>query len=483
MVDYAADVIVVGYGGAGASAALAASLAGAKVLVVEKMETGGGSTHEAGGSLRPPRDAEQAARHYAALSCGTTPQDVMEVFARGEAALPERLTALGAKVVPIAMSDVALPLRHLGSAYPDFEGSDGLGERVRVQPKPGQGGGEALWTLLASHVAARGVEVAVGLRGTRLVRKGFGPDDRVEAIEVTDRSGRLQRLTARTGIVLTCGGFAWNRRMTSDYLGSDIAALSPPGRATGDGIQMAAGVGAGLWHMNAIAAGFGYRFAGHEAAFFAQMPAPGYFIVDQQGRRYCDESSIDGHGSLNVMGGWHPETGTQERTPSYVVFDENTRLSGKIFNNDVGANRQFQWSKDNSEEVERGWITAASGPGELATKLGLPKDTFEATFAAYHRGIEQGRDAFGRPSEQLTPLESRPLYGLPLWPALLNTQGGPVRNSSARVLDAYGDPIPGLFSAGELGSIWGRLYPGSGNVAEAVVFGEIAGTNAYRMAL
>src|ERR1700746_1395591 len=98
MPEWSADVIVVGYGGAGAMAALTASNAGAKVLVLEKTEGGGGSTHEAGGSLRPPQDPGLAARHYAALSCGTTSLDVMQVLAEGEAALPDKLTSLGGKI-------------------------------------------------------------------------------------------------------------------------------------------------------------------------------------------------------------------------------------------------------------------------------------------------------------------------------------------------------------------------------------------------
>jgi succinate dehydrogenase/fumarate reductase flavoprotein subunit len=77
-------------------------------------------------------------------------------------------------------------------------------------------------------------------------------------------------------------------------------------------------------------------------------------------------------------------------------------------------------------------------------------------------------------STQLAPVVEPPYYGIPLWPCLLNTQGGPRRNERAQVLDPFGAPIPGLFSAGELGAIWGTLYPGSGNVADALVFGEIA---------
>ena len=179
MPEWSADVIVVGYGGAGAMAALAASTAGAKVLVLEKTGAGGGSTHEAGGSLRPPLDPGLAARHYAALSCGTTSLEVMQALAEGEAALPDKLTSLGGKLVPIKLSEVSLPLRHPGSAYPDFEGAAGLGTRCRVEPRPGQGGGEALWTLIASHVRAASTEIALGMRGSRLLRGSTGAGDRV----------------------------------------------------------------------------------------------------------------------------------------------------------------------------------------------------------------------------------------------------------------------------------------------------------------
>ena len=67
---------------------------------------------------------------------------------------------------------------------------------------------------------------------------------------------------------------------------------------------------------------------------------------------------------------------------------------------------------------------------------------------------------------------------MPLWPCLLNTQGGPRRNARAEVLDVHGQPIPGLYSAGELGSMWGQLYPGAGNIGEALVTGQIAARSA-----
>lgn len=85
---------------------------------------------------------------------------------------------------------------------------------------------------------------------------------------------------------------------------------------------------------------------------------------------------------------------------------------------------------------------------------------------------------FGRRQETLNPIARPPFYAIAVWPCLINTQGGPRRNSQAQVLDAYGNPINRLYSAGELGSIWGILYPGAGNISECLAFGRIAGRNA-----
>ncbi len=70
------------------------------------------------------------------------------------------------------------------------------------------------------------------------------------------------------------------------------------------------------------------------------------------------------------------------------------------------------------------------------------------------------------------------LYGLPLWPCLLNTQGGPKRNSRGQILNVWGKPIKRLYSAGELGSVWGFLYQSGGNLGECLGLGRMAGTNA-----
>ena len=86
--------------------------------------------------------------------------------------------------------------------------------------------------------------------------------------------------------------------------------------------------------------------------------------------------------------------------------------------------------------------------------------------------------AFYRPADTMTPIAQGPFYAMLCVPALLNTDGGPVRSADGSILDPDGNPIPGLYSAGEFGSIWGELYQGGGNVGECGAFGRISARSA-----
>jgi succinate dehydrogenase/fumarate reductase flavoprotein subunit len=173
-----------------------------------------------------------------------------------------------------------------------------------------------------------------------------------------------------------------------------------------------------------------------------------------------------------------PVRGEYPRIPSYIIFDETTRASGPICHIRGGYNRRFEWSQDNSEEIERGWIQRADTIPGLATQLGLDADVLASTVDRYNAHCRAGNDAdFGR-TDGLQALDAPPFCAIKAEPCLLNTQGGPRRDARARILDVFGEPIPGLFGAGELGSIWSSLYPGSGNISEALIFGRIAGREA-----
>jgi predicted oxidoreductase len=116
---------------------------------------------------------------------------------------------------------------------------------------------------------------------------------------------------------------------------------------------------------------------------------------------------------------------------------------------------------------------------DLAIKLEIKPADLEATVAKYNEYCKNKMDPdFARFAKSLVPLEKPPFYCVKLYPATFNTQGGPRRNARCQVVDPDNQPIPRLFSAGELGSFWGWMYNGGGNNAEALCTGQIAARNA-----
>jgi predicted oxidoreductase len=102
----------------------------------------------------------------------------------------------------------------------------------------------------------------------------------------------------------------------------------------------------------------------------------------------------------------------------------------------------------------------------------------QATIDKYNGFCKNKVDAdFGRPEKSLLALENGPFYAMQTYPATYNTQGGPRRNAKCQILNAFGNPIPRLYSGGEMGSFWGWMYNGGGNNAEALCTGQIAGRN------
>ncbi|MFC1919143.1 FAD-binding protein, partial [Chloroflexota bacterium] len=170
------------------------------------------------------------------------------------------------------------------------------------------------------------------------------------------------------------------------------------------------------------------------------------------------------------------------RVPSYWIFDQK-RIDAGALPRRPGPRAQYhkyKWSEDNSEELDRGWIKQADTIKELALNLGMESQTLLKTVNNYNIYCKNGVDIeFGREPYTLLPLSTPPYYAVELWPGGVNTQGGPRRNGKAQVLRVDGSPIPRLYSTGELGSIYGMLYPGGGgNLAECFAFGRIAGENA-----
>ncbi len=460
-----ADVLVVGYGGAGSVAAITAHDLGAQVIILEKSAQGGGNTRLAVSSFTGVIPGAAAKEHLQALCSGTVEDDVIDAYIEWASKNVDFVRHLGGDPVPY----------HPGPTFPEVNGSETM---LRFRPAgdaPHGEGGRKLWTLLQNNVEKRGIEVVTSTTVRRLIQ---GSGKEVVGVEADARGDGLKVL-ARRAVILTCGGFEFDEAMKREYLAiRQVYAFGHPGN-TGDGIRMAQDVGASLWHLNAIACPLGYKFPEYEAAFDSHISGPGYIAVDQNGERFMNE-----YGGLYTK--WlsvsHliPERLLWPRVPCFLIFDEKTRLLGPV-SHVYGQNRDlYRWSGDNSAEIERGWILRGNTLFELAEKMHLlDKNKLKTTVARYSQSCAEGVDRdFARSRDTLTPLVTPPFYAIKAFPCLLNTQGGPKRNAKAQVLDPWDRPIPRLYAAGELGSIWGFMYQSGGNLGECLAFGRIAGINA-----
>jgi succinate dehydrogenase/fumarate reductase flavoprotein subunit len=139
----------------------------------------------------------------------------------------------------------------------------------------------------------------------------------------------------------------------------------------------------------------------------------------------------------------------------------------------------FAWSEDNMAEVEMGIIRKADTVAELAEIVGADAATLRASLDRWNALVDDGRDGdVGRPPGTMTTVRKPPFYVGEVWPVVSNTQGGPIHDTRQRIIDVFGEPIPRLYAAGELGSAFGHLYMSGGNLAECFIGGAITGRNA-----
>ena len=471
------DVLVIGFGGAGAAVAIEAHDDGAQVLIVEKSAEPGGNTKLSGGTVRRYLDRDGAIDYIAAVCEGTTPRDVIAAFIDESERNEAWFTKLGATLVlpdPVSRPRGFPPL-FPGSPFVDVPGKAAVGPRMGIDGPPAvPGAGRRLWRVLERNVVQRQIEVLTEASAIELLTQNGN-----EVIgAVIEHGGRTMNVRARRATVLACGGFQEDHELQMQHLGDTHWGLGTAAN-TGDGIRMAQAVGADLWHMSAVASTPGYRVPGLRPIGH-HMPASGFIYVDQLGKRFMDETGVDAHAYWAEATYADPKTMARPRIPSYVLFTEQTRLAGPIgFVGRGSASETYEWSADNREEIARGWIKSATSLPELAALLSIDPTALASTVERYNEGCAAGLDpSFGRAPGTLEPIVGQPLYAIDIWPCLFNTQGGPRRDGSGRVLDPFRRPIPRLYSAGELGSLWHRFYPGAGNLGEALASGRIAARSA-----
>lgn len=466
--DKETDVVVVGYGGAGAATAISAYDNGAEVLILEKMEQGGGNTAVSLGGFLNTSDTEAAYQYTASLfeySLAEMDEEIVRVFADECANNAEWVTSLEEGIEP---------LKYGGASYKEVAGSE-TQEKYQI-PRKGMRSGESLFAMYQYAVEERGIEALLNTPAKRLITDGEGAVIGV----VAESNGQEISIKARKGVALTCGGFEFDEEYKMNYLkGYPVHACGAEGN-TGDGVRMAQEVGAKLWHMTGASALLAFKL--DDDMPMAITDNTYGIIVDKNSKRFMNEPALEGHAGLLAVDWYDSHHMDFPRIPCYYIYDDDMRKAGKFAWEGSGVlGGMYEWSEDNSVEIEKGWIPYADTLEELAEKMGLDPAALVQTVERYNADVVSGVDTeWGRTVEEdgellSPPIVTPPFYALELYPTLLNTQGGPRRNAKSQIIDAFGEPIPRLYGAGELGSFWGIIYQGAGNNTESMVFGRVAG--------
>ncbi len=478
------DVLILGYGGAGACAAITAHDAGAKVLICEKCDVGGGNTAVSSGGMMIPNNEERAFTYLKktySFANSEIDEPQLRAFVKEAMASKDFLMSL----VPNQKLYI-----YGYAGFQNIPESDAI-EKWRFRTPKGLKvrGGDMLFNNYRHAVEkTRNIPVIYNAKALELIQENG------EVLGAwVEIDGKKTAVKAKRGVVLATGGFEWDDVLLQNHtMGAQFHRLGAPGN-TGDGIRMAQAAGADLWHMNALSCPLGLVVPGLKTALQINMLSASWFYVDQDGKRFCCEK-MDNHTCIYAVNHLDAIHHRYPRIPCYVVFDEKARKRGPIVGGATSGyaiNREnYKWSRDNTAEIEKGVIVSAPTIEELAKKIGVPAENLAKTLKVWNENIAAGADKeFGRPIHKKgkatmegreaplvsAPFDNGPFYAAKLYPALLNTQGGPRRNQLGQVLNPFKKPIARLYSAGELGSMWGHIYQGACNNSEACVFGRIAG--------
>ncbi|MFQ5903599.1 MAG: FAD-binding protein [Candidatus Binatia bacterium] len=484
--DREADVLVVGYGFAGAVSAITAHDAGAKVLLLEKMPHPGGISILSGGGVAFARNADSAFKYLKRSCNGTTPDEVLWPVAKGMVQIIDWIKEL-AKVSGTEPSQSEV--RGHGT-YP-FPGTNDI-DSIKLKDFPayssfpwakGLRGGARLFKMVSDNVNLRKIEVMLSTPVRRLITS---PDGEVLGVAAQNNEREI-KIKARKGVILACGGFENNETMKLQYFEAQPVYPVYLGN-TGDGIKMAQKTGAALWHMWHFHGGYGFKYPDFPFAIRHVWAGPRkddrkmiWIAVDRFGRRFMDEyPPAPQDTGTRPLEYYDADIQDYPRIPCYLIFDEEGRKLGPLAMVIVNDERyHYKWSEDNSEEIEKGWILKGETVEEIAAKVKVDPQVLKSTVERWNNLCTEGVDKdFSRLPKTMMPVLKPPFYAMEAWPIVSNTQGGPVHDPGQRALDPMGEQIPRLYVAGEISSIFGHLYLEAGNITECFVGGRIAGKNA-----
>ena len=532
------DVLVIGAGAAGLSAALSAHDSGARVTILEKGDRLGGSASISGGIVWIPSNPQMQAAgiednradamsYFKSLDHGEMDEEVLGAFVdEGHHALAF-LDSIGAAKLSMlngypdyyldrpgakpnggrALDNDLFDFNELGPwADKVYDGGEVPRLMLRETPLGGgtgqiapeelqrrisgdlRGWGQALVGRMLKACLDNGIEPILGTGQVELVIE----DSQVVGAVFDSPEGR-QKIISRQGVILATGGFEWNEGFRKTFLRGPLdAPASPPGNI-GDGLKLAMGAGASLGNMTSawwvptlsIPGACWKDGAQRSLPVLIERTLPHTMMVNRAGKRFCNEAN----NYSSLAGAFHsfdPATYDYPNLPAYLIFDAQY------------AARYPMASVMPGDDIPD-WIVSAGSIEELAEKLDIDASELRATTEYFNdnaaksvdpefgRGLSEYDRFYGDRSREgaaatLGAIDAAPYYAVEIKMGTLGTNGGAKTDSMARVIGHDGEPIAGLYGAGNVISCpTGSVYAGAGGtLGPALTFGYIAGRSAAR---
>lgn len=447
------DVVVVGSGAAGLTAAYEAASAGSSVVILEKLSRNGGATRTSSGMLVAGGTSLQ---QKAGIE-DSTENLINYWLERGEGQVDEEMV----KFVANNINDALDLFISMGVDYNEnliLQSGTATINRAHMP----SGAGAMLCDALVSEVNKLGVEILTDTEATSLITDENGT---VVGVKANTNNGTLT-VNAKA-VVLATGGYGASQDMLALYSPEAVGAWSCSApQNTGDGLTMAIEVGADT----VFKGGFiGWKVCtplyDHTTAIGAPVYGAPQLIVDLNGDRMGNES-LD---YPFVYEEWTKANATD----FYYIFQGGSGETKDLVNNVSNTVANLELG------VEAGVCYKADTLEELAKVSGLTN--LVETVNAYNAAIDSGSDEFGRDTATMTKYEEGPYYALHGQRAILGTFGGLNTNITGEVVDAEGNAILGLYAAGEVanGEFFNKLYPASGSsISQCVVLGRETGRSA-----
>lgn len=434
------DIIIIGGGGAGMTAALEAKAAGMNPVIFEKMPTAGGNTMKSSSGMNASETKFQKEQNITDKNDlfyeetlkggkGANDKEMLKFFVDHSASAIDWLDSIGIRLNNITITG-------------------GMKEKRTHRPEDGSAIGQYLVAGLVKNVHEKDIPLFVNANVKEITEK----DGKVNGVKVLFNDKDEKTISSKA-VIVASGGFGHNFDMIAkvrpDLKG--LVTTNQPG-STGDGIAMIEKLGGYTVDMDQIQV---HPTVNQDKSYLIgeAVRGEGAILVNNEGKRFYNEMDTRDKvtAAINKLLEKH----------AYVVFDSGVKTRAK-------AVQQYE---------KLGLVTTADTIEALAKEIKVPADQLQKTLDTYNTAVKNKNDAeFGRATGMEHDLSAGPFYAIKIGPGIHYTMGGVKINTNTEVVTKDGKAITGLFAAGEVvGGLHGQNRIGGNSVAEIVIFGREAG--------